>query len=105
MSKALDYAHRAAASWIDGLDERPVTSRATLQELAAAFRGPLPETGSRPEEVIAWLTEKAADGMLGRGIGRGERPWRMRREEGGSRPGRQGVSMASHRPWRIRREC
>ena len=70
MSKALDYAHRAASSWIDGLDERPVASRATLQELAAAFRGPLPETGSRPEEVIAWLTEKAADGMLGSAGGR-----------------------------------
>src|SRR5271166_1006261 len=70
MSKALDYAHRASSSWIDGLDERPVASRSTLQELAAAFRGPLPETGSRPEEVIAWVTENAAGGMLGSASGR-----------------------------------
>jgi glutamate/tyrosine decarboxylase-like PLP-dependent enzyme len=70
MSKALDYAHRAASAWIDGLDERPVAARATPQDLAAAFRGPLPETGSRPEEVIAWLTQHANDGMLGSAGGR-----------------------------------
>jgi glutamate/tyrosine decarboxylase-like PLP-dependent enzyme len=70
MGKALDYAHRAASAWIDGLDERPVAARATSQELAATFRGPLPETGSRPEEVIAWLTQNADDGMLGSASGR-----------------------------------
>jgi glutamate/tyrosine decarboxylase-like PLP-dependent enzyme len=70
MSKALDYAHRASSSWIDGLDGRPVASRATLQELSAAFRGPLPEAGSPPEEVIAWLAENANDGMLGSASGR-----------------------------------
>ena len=70
MGKAFDYAHRAASAWIDGLDERPVAARATSQELTAAFRGPLPETGSRPEEVIAWLTQNASDGMLGSASGR-----------------------------------
>jgi glutamate/tyrosine decarboxylase-like PLP-dependent enzyme len=70
MSKALDYAHRAAQAWIDGLDVRPVAARATSQELTAAFRGPLPATGNRPEEVIAWLIDNANDGMLGSASGR-----------------------------------
>ncbi|MDE2198158.1 MAG: aspartate aminotransferase family protein [Rhodospirillales bacterium] len=70
MSKALDYAHRAASAWLNGLDERPVAARAALQDLAAAFRTPLPETGSRPEEVIAWLARHANDGMLGSASGR-----------------------------------
>ena len=70
MSKALDYAHRAASAWIDGLDARPVTARATLQDLTTAFRGPLPEAGSRSEEVIAWLAQHANDGMLGSASGR-----------------------------------
>jgi glutamate/tyrosine decarboxylase-like PLP-dependent enzyme len=70
MSKALDYAHRAATAWIDGLDARPVAARATLQDLTTAFRGPLPEAGSRPEEVIAWLAQHANDGMLGSASGR-----------------------------------
>jgi len=70
MSKALDYAHRAASAWIDGLDARPVTARARLQDLTTAFRGRLPETGSRPEDVIAWLVQHANDGMLGSASGR-----------------------------------
>ncbi len=70
MSKALEYAHRAASAWLDGLDERPVAARATPQDLAAAFQGPLPETGSRPEDVIAWLAQNASDGMLGSASGR-----------------------------------
>lgn len=70
MSKALDYAHRAASAWIEGLDERPVAARATLDDLTAAFRMPLPETGSRPEEVIDWLNRHAAGGMLGSAGGR-----------------------------------
>ncbi len=69
-SKALDYAHSALSAWIDGLDERPVAARATRQDLAAAFRDPLPETGSRPEEVVAWLARNADGGMLGSASGR-----------------------------------
>ncbi|WP_159726606.1 aminotransferase class V-fold PLP-dependent enzyme [Methylosinus sp. Ce-a6] len=70
MSKALDYAHRAATAWIDGLDERPVAARATHENLAAVFDGPLPEMGSRSEDVIAWLTRHANDGMVGSSGGR-----------------------------------
>lgn len=70
MGKALDYAHRAASAWIDGLDERPVAAQAILQDLTAAFRGPLPEIGSRPEEVIAWLTQHASGGVVGSASGR-----------------------------------
>lgn len=70
MSKALECAYEAALDWIEGLDERPVAARATLGELATAFRYPLPEVGSRPEEVIAWLTENAPGGLLGSASGR-----------------------------------
>jgi glutamate/tyrosine decarboxylase-like PLP-dependent enzyme len=70
MSKALDFAHRAASAWIDGLDTRSVAARATLEELTAAFRGPLPERGCPPEDVLAWLTQHANDGMLGTASGR-----------------------------------
>lgn len=70
MSKALHHAYCAASAWIDRLDERPVAAYATAQELIAAFRNPLPETGSRPDEVIAWLTEHANDGLLGSASGR-----------------------------------
>lgn len=70
MGKALDDAHRAASAWIEGLDERPVAAHATLQDLAAAFRGPLPETSSRPEEVIAWLIQHGNAGMVGSASGR-----------------------------------
>ncbi len=70
MSKALDYAYRAASAWINGLNARPVNARATLHDLATAFQGQLPETGSRPEEVITWLAQHANDGMLGSASGR-----------------------------------
>ena len=70
MSNALECAYEAALDWIEGLDERPVAARATLRDLATAFRYPLPEVGSRPEEVIAWLTENATGGVLGSASGR-----------------------------------
>lgn len=70
MSKALDRAYRAATAWIDGLDERPAAARATRDDLAAIFGGPLPELGTRSEEVVEWLTRHAGDGMLGSAGGR-----------------------------------
>ncbi len=70
MGRALDYAYRAASAWLEGLEERPVAARATLQDLTETFRAPLPETGSPPEEVIAWLTHGATDGMVGSASGR-----------------------------------
>lgn len=70
MGKALDYAHRASSAWLAGLEERPVSALATLEELTTAFRGPMPEIGSPPEEVIAWLTHHASRGMVGSASGR-----------------------------------
>ena len=70
LGKALDYAYRAASAWLEGLEGRPVAARATLQDLTETFRAPLPETGSPPEEVIAWLTYGATDGMVGSASGR-----------------------------------
>ncbi|OAI30879.1 pyridoxal-dependent decarboxylase [Methylosinus sp. R-45379] len=70
MSKALDHAYRAATAWIDGLDERPVAARATRDDLTTIFGGPLPELGTRSEEVVEWLTRHAGDGLLGSAGGR-----------------------------------
>lgn len=70
MSKTLRYAFDAASAWIDGLDQRPVAARASVTELKQVFQAPLPETGSRPEHVVTWLTEHASAGMLGSASGR-----------------------------------
>lgn len=70
MNKALACAYRNASAWIEGLDERSVAARSSSEDLKAAFSGPLPETGSHPEEVIEWLCQHANDGMLGSASGR-----------------------------------
>jgi glutamate/tyrosine decarboxylase-like PLP-dependent enzyme len=53
-----------AASYLARLDERHVGSRASRAELLAALDGPLPETGSRPEEVITRLASAADAGLV-----------------------------------------
>ncbi|WP_300759295.1 aminotransferase class V-fold PLP-dependent enzyme [Janthinobacterium sp.] len=70
MTKALDYAHKAAKAWIDGLDARPVAARATQGQLRGAFQQVLPETGMKAEEVIRWMSEHADNGMMSNAGGR-----------------------------------
>ncbi len=57
-SRALDAAHRAAAEFLASLPDRPVWPRASLEEMAAVFGGPLPEDG---EDAAALVSRMAAD--------------------------------------------
>ena len=70
VTKALDYAHAAAKTWIEGLDTRPVAARATLSELRNSFKCALPEAGMQADEVIRWISENANHGMVGSAGGR-----------------------------------
>jgi glutamate/tyrosine decarboxylase-like PLP-dependent enzyme len=70
MSKALDEAYRVASAWIDGLNQRSVLPQAAREDLESIFRIPLPETGLPPEEVTAWLAERADAGIMGSASGR-----------------------------------
>ncbi len=70
MNTPLSLAYRAASEWIDGLDERPVEARATLQELRRCFGGPLPGHGTKPEDVVRALATDAGAGMSGSASGR-----------------------------------
>ena len=49
MSQALTDAARLANDWLDGLTERPVQAKVSLEELRARFSGPLPAAPSAPE--------------------------------------------------------
>ena len=70
MSQALTDAARLAHDWLDGLTERPVQARASLEDLRARFAGPLPEVPSAPEDVISTLDRDMRDGLLGSAGGR-----------------------------------
>ncbi|HVC59191.1 MAG TPA: aminotransferase class V-fold PLP-dependent enzyme [Acetobacteraceae bacterium] len=70
MTTALDEAYRAANSWLEGLDDRPVGATASLCDLRRDFGGALPEQGKAAEVVIRELAEKAASGLLGSAGGR-----------------------------------
>src|SRR5262245_60829636 len=70
MNTPLYLAYRAATEWIDGLNERPVAARATLQDLRQRFGGRLPKRGSCPEEVVGMLATEAGVGMNGSASGR-----------------------------------
>ena len=70
MSRTLTYAARLANEWLDGLAERPVKARASLEELRARFSGPLPVEPSAPDDVISTLDRDMRDGLLGSAGGR-----------------------------------
>ena len=53
-----------AARFLGSLDERPVRPSASINELRAAFGGPLPEQGTDPAEVVAALIEAAEPGIM-----------------------------------------
>lgn len=55
---------RYAARFIEGLPNRPVHSSESLDELRAAFEGPLPEVGLEPQTIIEELTTAAEPGLL-----------------------------------------
>jgi glutamate/tyrosine decarboxylase-like PLP-dependent enzyme len=70
MSKALEHAFSASKEWIAGLNQQPVTSTASRDELISRFGGTLPKKGMSPELVVSELIENASDGMLGSAGGR-----------------------------------
>ena len=59
LSLTADY----AAQYLASLDERPVGSSATVEELRAALGGPLPEQGAEDGQVIADLIAAAEPGV------------------------------------------
>ena len=59
-----------AAAFYDSLDERAVYPRATVDELRAAFAGPLPEQGTPASTVIAELAAAADEGLVAEPGGR-----------------------------------
>jgi glutamate/tyrosine decarboxylase-like PLP-dependent enzyme len=65
MSTALEAAHKAAQSWIDGLATRPVAASHGAAQLRAAFGGPLPQAGTDLAAVIADLARQAEPGLRG----------------------------------------
>ena len=62
--RALAAAHRAATGFLEGLDERPVWPRAGLDEMLAAFGGPMPDEGTDAEEVVTDLATRADPGLV-----------------------------------------
>jgi len=70
MITALDEAHRAAKSWLEGLDDRPVGATASLCDLRRDFDDALPEQGTAAEVVIRDLAARAGPGLLGSAGGR-----------------------------------
>lgn len=61
---ALDVAMRHAKAWLHSLDGRPVPARASVEELAALYGGPLPEGPTDPVEVIELLATHADRGLV-----------------------------------------
>lgn len=66
----LTEAYEHATRFLTGLPDRPVGSRATLQELRAALGGPLPDGGTDAREVVARLAEAADPGIVASPSGR-----------------------------------
>ena len=61
-----DHAARFGAT----LDDRPVRAQASFDELCAALGGPLPETGTAAEDVVAELIARGEPGVVGTQTGR-----------------------------------
>jgi glutamate/tyrosine decarboxylase-like PLP-dependent enzyme len=66
----LGEAFARALGYLEGLPARPVGSSASVEELRAAFGGPLPEAPSDPREVIAALAAAAEAGLVATPSGR-----------------------------------
>lgn len=63
-ARALDAAHQAATRFLASLPDRPVWPRATLDDMLGVLAGPLPETGTDAETVVADLAELADPGLV-----------------------------------------
>lgn len=63
----LALAHRRAADWLDGLAERPIPPRATVDEIGDALGRDLPEHGEPAAEVIERLADRIEPGLMAMG--------------------------------------
>jgi glutamate/tyrosine decarboxylase-like PLP-dependent enzyme len=70
VSDALRLVSDYAAQFLGTLDERPVGSRASLEELREALGGPLPSEGDDEAQVVAELIAAADPGVVGTQTGR-----------------------------------
>src|SRR3954468_17650517 len=61
---ALDAAHAAALRFLEGIDDRPVGSKADAASMRAALGGPLPEEGEPAAHVIEELARRADPGLV-----------------------------------------
>lgn len=63
--RALARAQRGAIDFLDGIDDRPVWPRASLDDMLARFGGPLPPHGLPAGDVVAELVDGAEPGLVG----------------------------------------
>jgi glutamate/tyrosine decarboxylase-like PLP-dependent enzyme len=62
--EALRRAAALAEGFLDGVAERPVGPRASVEALRTALGGPLPEAGADPVEVVEELARAAEGGLM-----------------------------------------
>ncbi len=67
---ALDRASTHAQAWLSSLPSRRVPAQASVEDLATALGGPLPDTATDPAEVIDLLAEHAEPGLTAMPSGR-----------------------------------
>jgi glutamate/tyrosine decarboxylase-like PLP-dependent enzyme len=67
---ALDHAHEHARAWLSSLDDRPVPSQASVEEVVEALGSELPEQGSDPADVVDLLAKACDAGLTGMPSGR-----------------------------------
>jgi glutamate/tyrosine decarboxylase-like PLP-dependent enzyme len=67
---ALERAVELACSFLDSLDEAPVSAGQSLGELRRRFNRPLPDAGAPPVDVIEELAQNAGGGLVGSAGGR-----------------------------------
>jgi glutamate/tyrosine decarboxylase-like PLP-dependent enzyme len=63
-TRALETAHHAALHFLGTVAERPVWPRASLDDMLAAFGGPLPEHGTDPAAVVEEMAVRADPGLV-----------------------------------------
>ena len=66
----LDFTLAEAKKWVNEVDDRPVSSRLTFEELKEKISFPLNSTGIPAEDVVKHIVDSAKDGLLGSTGGR-----------------------------------
>ena len=66
----LDIALTEAKKWVNEIDDRPVSSKLTFDELKEKFKFPLNNSSIPAEDVVKHIIDSAKDGLLGCAGGR-----------------------------------